>query len=212
MATTAIAVCAGLIAAVLAVWVLPPFLESPSQGQKPDVLVRSAFLLPVPYGILGFWQRNHMDWTEMVFAGTALWFLYVLSVTDLRQKIVPNRLLLWMGGIFLGLTGISLLGGAEAALKRLILAGIGSAMMGLVFLIAYFLSRRQLGGGDVKLVTLMGLYLTATRIVGAVFYGLLLCAVFSIVQMARKKLDRKDGVPLVPFLFIGTFLCCLLRL
>ena len=212
MATTAIAVCAGLIAAVLAIWVLPRFLEPSAEGQKPDVLVRAAFLLPIPYGVLGFWQRDHMDWVEMAFAGTALWFLYVLSVTDLRRKIVPNRLLLWMGGIFLGLTGLSFLGGAEAGLERLILAGIGSVLMGLVFLIAYFLSRRQLGGGDVKLVALMGLYLTAMRIVGAVFYGLLLCSIFSIIQMVRKKLGRKDGVPLVPFLFIGTFLCYLFRL
>ena len=213
MITTIIAACAGVIAAVLAVWILPRFLEPQKEGEKLDILVRCAFFLPIPYAVIGFFQRESMGWAELAFAGVALWFLYVFTVTDLRKKIIPNRLLLWMLGIFLPLTACSFWEeGLTGGLERLIYGAMGCVLMGGLFLIAYFLSRRQLGGGDVKLVALMGLYLTATRIMGAVFYGLLFCAVFSIIRIIRKKLGRKDGVPLAPFLFAGTFLCYLLRL
>ncbi len=213
MITTIIAACAGLIAAILAVWILPRFLEVPEDPSKPDILIRLSFLLPVPYAVIGFVQRNTLGFSELAFAGTVLWFLYVFAVTDIRKKIIPNRLLLWMLGLYLPLAAaVFLETGLESGLKRLILSGMGCVLMGGVFLIAYFLSRRQLGGGDVKLVALMGLYLTASRIMGAVFYGLLFCAVYSIIQMVRKKLGRKDGVPLAPFLLAGTFLCYLLRL
>lgn len=213
MITTIIAACSGGIAAVLAVWLLPRFLGPPPDGKKPDLLIRSAFVLPVLYTAVGFSQDTRMEWSELAFAGTVLWFLYLFAVIDLRKKIIPNRLLLWMLGLFVPLTlGSFWADGWEDALERLILAAVGSALMGGLFLLAYFLSRRQLGGGDVKLVALMGLYLTATRIMGAVFYGLLFCAVYSIIQIIRKKLGKKDGVPLAPFLFAGTFLCYLLRL
>ena len=63
-----------------------------------------------------------------------------------------------------------------------------------------------MGAGDVKLVFVMDLYLTGQRILGAVFYGSLLCCAWSLLQLARKKLGLKDGVPLVPFLYLGTLI------
>lgn len=56
----------------------------------------------------------------------------------------------------------------------------------------------------------MGLYLTGQRIMGAIFYGILLCCIYSIVQLCRKKMGFKDGVPLTPFLYAGTFITLLI--
>ena len=89
--TTIIAACAGLIAAILAVWILPRFLEVPEDPSKPDILIRLSFLLPIPYAVIGFVQRNTLGFSELAFAGTVLWFLYVFAVTDIRKKIILIR-------------------------------------------------------------------------------------------------------------------------
>ena len=60
------------------------------------------------------------------------------------------------------------------------------------------------------MVFVMGLYLTGQRIIGAIFYGALLCCVYSLIQMGRKKLGLKDGVPIVPFLYLGTLITLLI--
>ena len=60
-----------------------------------------------------------------------------------------------------------------------------------------------MGAGDVKLALVMGLYLTGEYVVGAVFYGCIASAAYSLVQLARKKLSRKDTIPFVPFLYLG---------
>jgi len=55
------------------------------------------------------------------------------------------------------------------------------------------------------------LYLTGERIMGALFYGTVLCCIYSIVQLIRKKLTLKNGVPMTPFLFLGTFITLLIQ-
>ena len=56
---------------------------------------------------------------------------------------------------------------------------------------------------DVKLSLIMGIYLTGRDIPGAVFYGCLIAAGYSIIQLIRKKITRKDRLPFVPFLYMG---------
>ena len=60
-----------------------------------------------------------------------------------------------------------------------------------------------MGAGDVKLVFVLGLYMTGERIMGAIFYGVLLCCIYSIIMLCRKKIGLKDGVPMAPFLYMG---------
>jgi len=81
---------------------------------------------------------------------------------------------------------------------------IGAFSMLIVFLIIYYISRRTLGGGDVKLSFVLGFALTITMVFTAVFYALLFCGIFAIVAIALKKLNRKSPLPLGPFLFLGT--------
>ena len=83
---------------------------------------------------------------------------------------------------------------------------MGGIVGGLTFLLCYLLSAKKVGAGDVKLSFVMGLYLTGDRIIGAIFYGTLVCCVYSIVMLIRKKIGLKDGVPMVPFLYIGVLI------
>ena len=67
----------------------------------------------------------------------------------------------------------------------------------------YFISRKGMGFGDVKLAGAMGLYLGFRNIWLALFLGFLLGAVVGICLILSKKKGRKDMLPFGPFLAMG---------
>ncbi len=130
----------------------------------------------------------------------------VLCVTDLKERIVPNRLLLVLIFLFIILFGRQSILDMDEALGMLPSIVLGLLFCMISFGMGYLLSHGSMGAGDIKLSLVMGLYLTGEYVVGAVLYGCIAGAVFSIVQLCRKKLTRKDTIPFVPFLFIGVII------
>ena len=98
--------------------------------------------------------------------------------------------------------------GAEPAWwKECLKSAFGGLGLGLViFLAAWFLSRKSIGMGDVKLAAVIGWYLGGSLIWFDPVVCLSLSAIFSIVQLLRKKLTMKDSIPLAPFFSVGTIL------
>ncbi len=144
----------------------------------------------------------------------------VLAITDFYKKIVPNRIILILLGVWLLLVGIwtavillpldsikTVLvpeGGRYLGIMTFLFdAVLGSVIAGGIFLLCYIISRGKLGAGDVKLVFVMGMYITSERILGAVLYGCVFCLIVSMILVLKKKLTMKDGVPMVPFLYAG---------
>ena len=133
-------------------------------------------------------------------------FLTILAAVDLEYKRVPNRVLLVMLVVYALVAGIYIITDISNGLASIFVSAAGSLFAGVSFLLCYIISRRQLGGGDVKLAFLLGLYLGGGRIFGAIIYGILCCFVYSVVQLCRRRLGLRDGVPLVPFLYLGTLI------
>lgn len=126
-----------------------------------------------------------------------------VCVTDLWEKIVPNRILL-----LTMLLGFLLIGGFCLKTPETVMAMLPSMILGFFFCFltfggAYLIGKGGLGSGDVKLSFVLGILLTGEFVVGVVFWGCLVGAVYAIVQLCRKKLTRKDELPFVPFLYIG---------
>lgn len=151
----------------------------------------------------------------------------ILSITDYYKKTVPNKIILILLVIWLVITGVWFLtdyvfpqNAADAANQGSIstqpLLGhigwsvIGAVVAGLIFLLCYVISKGKLGAGDVKLSAVMGLYLTAMKVIGAILYGCIICLIVSLVLVFRKKLTMKDGIPFVPFLYLGTVITFLI--
>ncbi len=130
----------------------------------------------------------------------------VLNVIDIEKHIIPNLVLKVMLLFWSVIVGITIILDTGAGITLACQALAGGIMGGTVFFLCYVLSGKRLGAGDVKLVFVMGLYLTGQRIMGALLYGVLLCCIYSIVQLCRKKIGFKDGVPMTPFLYMGTVL------
>ena len=154
-------------------------------------------------------------WIEMPIALHLLSLLLVggmavLAVTDLLQHWVPNRMLAGMLMLWVLVVGVTIILDTQYGMELLGRGLIGGIASGLIFLLCYILSKRQLGAGDVKLAFIMGLYMTGQRIMGGVVYGTVLCFLYSIIQLIRKKLTVKDQVPLVPFLYGGVLITYLI--
>ena len=125
----------------------------------------------------------------------------VAALTDMRSRRIPN----WLcaTGVVLGFALNAWLYGW---------AGVGSAGKGfglaLLFYVPLF-ALRAMGGGDVKLAGVLGLYLGwlgwdvwALGLIG----GFLTGGLFGVALLATGKAGRKTKVPYGPFLLAGALL------
>ena len=136
---------------------------------------------------------------------------YVAAVLDLLEKRVPNKLVLGLAVAWLLVLTPLVLMDPGAAVAIGVRGLLGFAAAALVMLFVYFVSRRGLGGGDVKLMCAAGLYLGVDGVLTALLYGSVLSAITSLVLICRKKLTVKDSIPLVPFLYIGILITEFIR-
>jgi leader peptidase (prepilin peptidase)/N-methyltransferase len=130
--------------------------------------------------------------------------LLVVSCIDLVYTIIPNAITL--PGIVIGI-GTSLwltpVGGGSAALGVLIGGGLFLLMAVLSKLI---LQIEGMGGGDIKLIAMLGAFLGLHAVLVTIFLGAVLGACVGIVLMLLRRLGRKEPVPFGPFLAIGAVL------
>lgn len=165
-------------------------------------------------GALAFWityfRLSRFSTVELILNIILIWGLSVLTVTDYKKKLVPNKILLAIFGLWVMVVFIFLLMDLGNSLSMLMDSIIGGGIIGLMFLLSYVLSKGQLGAGDVKLAFLMGLYLMTSRALFAFLIGSVLCFAFSFIMVLLKRLTLKDQVPLVPFLAIGAFIVILI--
>lgn len=132
--------------------------------------------------------------------------LVPIAYEDYKEKRIPNRWLLYLIGlrVVLFVTECCLY---SAAIRENIIFTIGGGIMILfVMLIAYFISRHQIGLGDVKLFAVIGLYLGMSVTYFVILASLLVAALYGAVNLLRKKLGAKDEIAFGPFILIGTII------
>lgn len=127
----------------------------------------------------------------------------ILTVCDLKKSIVPNRVILLAFAIWILVISIGIIVNTPVSVALLGKSLIGGIIAGVIFLLCYIVTKKKLGAGDVKFAFILGLYMTSDRMFGGIFYGTVLCCIYSIVQIIRKKLSFKSGVPMIPFLYMG---------
>lgn len=129
--------------------------------------------------------------------------LLCLAIIDLRKRIIPNRILL----IMLGMRGIFLI--AEAILypeyiwNFVISIMSGSLLAMIILFIAYFIGKKGMGMGDIKMFGVIGCYMGPTAVIGTMFFSFFLAAIYSIFLLIMKRIGTKDEIPFAPFAYIG---------
>jgi leader peptidase (prepilin peptidase) / N-methyltransferase len=129
-----------------------------------------------------------------------------LAVIDVRCRRLPDALTLPSYPVALALLGLAalLLPGGD----RLFLSAVlGMALAWAAFLFQVLIYPAGLGGGDVKLSGLVGLYLGwlgPSALVCGLVLGYLLAAVTGLALIAAGRASRKSHLPFGPFLLAGT--------
>ncbi|MGQ4806840.1 Type 4 prepilin-like proteins leader peptide-processing enzyme [Candidatus Entotheonellaceae bacterium PAL068K] len=122
--------------------------------------------------------------------------LLIVSCIDLAHQVIPDALTL--PGIIVGLLVSSLL--TPVGLLNAV-AGVGLGWG--LFLMISILSRGGMGGGDIKLIAMIGAFLGWHAVLITTLLGALLGTLIGIALMILRKKGRKDPLPFGPFLALG---------
>jgi prepilin signal peptidase PulO-like enzyme (type II secretory pathway) len=132
-------------------------------------------------------------------------------VIDINTKQIPNALILAMIAGWLLLILPMVFFDTENGIRILVDSVYGLLIGGGLFLAVYLLSRKGLGGGDVKFMSVAGLYLGFSGTIPVILFGTIIAALTGLVLILLKKINRKDSIPLAPFLFIGIIITVFLN-
>lgn len=125
-------------------------------------------------------------------------FLVVIFVQDLRYQVILSNVV-WIGAVFGLIINVSFLNYNFNSLA------LGALIGGGFFLAQYLLSNgRWIGGGDVRLGVMMGLWLGWQNTVVAIFLAYVVGAIFAVLLLITKRADRKTAIPFGTFLAAST--------
>jgi leader peptidase (prepilin peptidase)/N-methyltransferase len=127
--------------------------------------------------------------------------LIVITVIDLYHQIIPD--VISLPGIGVGLLA-SLIIPQITFLNSLIGILLGGGSLFLVAtLYQWFFKREGMGGGDVKLLAMIGAFLGWKAVILTILSGSLIGAITGIIIMILKGKDFKYAIPFGPFLSLG---------
>lgn len=151
-------------------------------------------------------HRFGFEWHSVIY-GILCSALIVITFIDLDFQIIPDAITL--PGIVMGLVAGSMLLPDPLARDSLLgfrNAAIGLATGGGLFYAIAVISRGGMGGGDIKMMAMVGALMGWKSVFLTVFLGSLTGAVFGIFLMITQGKGRKTKIPFGPFLALGTII------
>lgn len=150
--------------------------------------------------------RFGLDWhTPVLFAFCSA--MIVITFIDLDFQIIPDTITL--SGIPIGIVAGSLI--LPDPFARGTVVGLKDAVIGLIsggglFYIIAVLSRGGMGGGDIKMMAMVGAFMGWKSIILTTFSGSLFGSVVGIFLMVFRGKGRKTKIPFGPFLAAGAII------
>ena len=152
----------------------------------------TGILFALSYAIFGFSY-------ELLIALGIVSMLSIISVSDISYYIIPDEVLVFFTAYFLIILTLS--NGVMATLISLLSGFIMFCIMYTIMLLGNFLFKKEsLGGGDIKLMFVIGLVLSPLPSLFVIFIGSLIALPITLVILIRKKTKL---IPFGPFLIIA---------
>ena len=152
-------------------------------------------------GIAFHWSAEHAggNAAEMAASMLLLSGMIVVFFTDLDHWIIPDKLLLPLAlaglvlSVFRGMFVDSIEAAAIGFLGFYAIAILGTAA----------LKKEAMGGGDIKLAGVIGLYLGTKNMLAGFFLAFLFGALVSIPMLLSRKRGSGDPLPFGPMMALG---------
>ena len=154
---------------------------------------------------IALFEKDPYSFVEVLVFG---YFAIVLSVIDIQQYILPNRILLALGVFELFWT-LVIFWSSNLNWHMILNRAVGALVLFVFFLVIYYLVPGGMGEGDVKLAPIIGWFLGFPRVVPWFFIAFGMGAIIGLIIMLISKLIFKQTrhiVPFGPFMLVGAIL------
>lgn len=123
--------------------------------------------------------------------------LIIVSITDMNERIVYNEHLIF------GLIAVALMRVmGNANIMYYVMSGVVSFVL---MLMIFIISKKRLGGGDVKLYALVGLAIGLTESILSFFYASIVGVALNMDKVVHAE-RREQEIPFVPYILIGVMI------
>lgn len=204
-------------------WVYLVWEELKETGQSPEekktvlrrnirlhIYMASSLLFIAGYLIVNGMLNAGGSLTGKLKTITLIIILFCAAWTDFHKMIIPNRLIVGGLVIRLGLYAAEFLAAPQQFLGLLQSDFFACLVVLFFFVMGVFVIKSGIGMGDIKLLTVLGLYQGFVGMFSAVFFSLCAALIGAVYMMLVKKKKRKDSLPFAPFVLIGTYLAVIL--
>jgi len=157
----------------------------------PIIEVGTAALFTIAPLLVG-WSK------ELLVAWTLISLLVIIFISDLHYSIIPNKVLLFFGGVLLVLRLI--VSPLQPWWDPLLGAFLGFTLLLLISIV----SKGGMGGGDIKLFAVIGLVLGWKGLLLAFFISNLCGTIMGLIGMMLGKVKRGKPFPFGPAIALGT--------
>ena len=136
--------------------------------------------------------------------------LVVITFIDLNHYIIPDELIIF------GLIGASIFNilGQGISIKDSLLGGLicGGGMLALIYLIELLIKKEAMGGGDIKLFGMVGLFLGIKLGMITILLSVYVGAIYGVGSIIYSKMKQKEYnsiIPYGPFISVGALISIL---
>jgi prepilin signal peptidase PulO-like enzyme (type II secretory pathway) len=123
--------------------------------------------------------------------------LVIITVSDLAYHLIPNKVVLPFLGLFLILRFFF---HSEYTYANHLFGMVAGFVL---FLLLAILSRGGIGGGDIKLYAVVGLFLGTPLLLLSILLSTLLGSLYGVFLMLCKGAGRRTAIPFGPFIGMG---------
>ena len=165
----------------------PEQIEKRAKWRKPLLFVSLLFCFVN--------ARNIATMPTLIYTLVAISFLLFITITDFEQQVILNEM------IFLfALFGLCYTLHLRLSLQNHLLASLGG---GSLFLFLSFISQGAIGGGDIKLIAALGLWLGIKPLITVIIYGAIAGGIAALLLLLLKKTSRKQFLAYGPYFAVS---------
>ena len=127
----------------------------------------------------------------VLYYTAAIVFLSFITITDFEQYVIFDSMLLPLATL-----GLCYTVHQQLSITEHLAAGLGG---GLLFLLLTILTKGAIGGGDIKLIATLGLWLGIRPLLSVIMYGFLAGGAAALFLLITKQKKRQDYFAYGPY-------------